>query len=85
MDSYKNLLIIKNGYKNLDYIKTSKNYLEAKGDNKEIYIYTYNNKIGCKVEIKIVNYEKRNNVNKLINNFPRFSSSGLLSIINKHI
>ena len=31
-------LIIK--YKNLDYIKTSKNYLEAKGDNKEIYIYT---------------------------------------------
>ena len=57
-------LIIK--YKNLDYIKTSKNYLEAKGDNKEIYIYTYNNKIGCKVEIKIVNYEKRNLLSLLI-------------------
>ncbi len=71
-------LIIK--YKNLDYIKTSKNYLEAKGDNKEIYIYTYNNKIGCKVEIKIVNYEKRNNVNKLINNLIKLQNSAAKNI-----
>ena len=71
-------LIIK--YKNLDYIKTSKNYLEAKGDNKEIYIYTYNNKIGCKVEIKIVNYEKRNNVNKLMNNLIKLQNSAAKNI-----
>lgn len=58
------LLILK--YKNLNNIKITNNYLEAKTEDEEISIYTYNEKFGCKVEIKIVNYDKENNVNKLI-------------------
>lgn len=58
------LLILK--YKNLNNIKITNNYLEAKTEDEEISIYTYNEKFGCKVEIKIVNYDKENNINKLI-------------------
>ena len=58
------LLILK--YKNLNNIKSTNNYLEAKTEDEEISIYTYNEKFGCKVEIKIVNYDKENNINKLI-------------------
>lgn len=58
------LLILK--YKDLSSIKITNNYLEAKTEDEEISIYTYNDKIGCKVEVKIVNYEKENNINKLM-------------------
>lgn len=59
-----NLLLLK--YKDLNDIKITNNYLEAKTEDEEISIYTYNEKFGCKVEIKIVNYEKENNINKLM-------------------
>ena len=58
------LLISK--YKDLKNIKITNNYLEAKTEDEEISIYTHNDKIGCKVEVKIVNYEKENNINKLM-------------------
>ena len=58
------LFILK--YKDLNNIKITNNYLEAKTEDEEIYIYTYNSKNGCKVEIKIVNYDKENNINKLM-------------------
>ncbi|MDY4079703.1 MAG: hypothetical protein SOY42_13150 [Clostridium sp.] len=59
-----NLLLLK--YKDLNNIKINNNYLEAKTEDEEISIYTYTGKIGCKVEIKIVNYDKEDNINKLI-------------------
>ena len=58
------LLILK--YEDLNIINITNNYLEAKTEDEEISIYTYNEKFGCKVEIKIVNYDKENNINKLI-------------------
>ena len=67
------LLILK--YEDLNIINITNNYLEAKTEDEEISVYTYNGKIGCKVEIKIVNYDKENNINKLIKELIEFQNN----------